>query len=79
MENGYGSLTIESTIDGSILWDEITQSDTLLQDIWKILNSKSWVISKKVGVSKELEKNCSSTKAIFNHFQKMLVTKNLCQ
>ena len=55
----------------------MTQSDALLQNICKILNSKSWILPKGVDVFTVLEKQCSSIKASFNHFQEMFVLKDL--
>ena len=59
---GYWDVIFEGTIDGSILWDKLSQCHTLFQNTWKILNLKLCIIPKEVGVCKALESYCNSSK-----------------
>ena len=50
-------------------------SDTLIQNMWKILNKKSWIAQKELYISKALELQIHHS--LFESFQEMVVIKDL--
>ena len=76
---GYWDVIFESTIDGSILWDKLSQCHTLFQNTWKILNLKLCIIPKEVGVCKALESYCNSSKPFVIILGNGCHQRSLCQ
>ena len=76
---GYWDVIFESTIDGSILWDKLSQCHTLFQNTWKILNLKLCIVPKVVDVCKALESYCNPSKPFVIILGNGCHQRSLCQ